>query len=148
MERNKATYLLIAEDDDDDFYFFSSVVKELSYNVELTRVNDGEKLMHELKQKCPDILFLDILMPCMDGRLCIRSIRSDKKYDALPVIIYSSTFTHKEVEFFHREGASLYVIKPGSSKELKKILDAILSTDWKEFKVPEVTGFIVNLHSS
>lgn len=148
MESYRATYILIAEDDDDDFYFFSSVIEDISYKVILTRVNDGEKLMQELEQRCPDVLFLDILMPCMDGRLCIRAIRSDKKYDALPVVIYSSTFTHNEAEFFHREGGSLYVIKPGSSRELKKILDGILTTDWKEFKVPKLSEFIVNLHSA
>jgi CheY-like chemotaxis protein len=71
----------IAEDDDDDYEIFSSAVGEISVAIILTRSENGELLMKELKaiEKLPDILFLDILMPRVDGKECLKMIRSEKK---------------------------------------------------------------------
>lgn len=79
--------VLIAEDDDDDFYIFSKAIEELSIPIILSRAENGEILIKLLNEKYPDMLFLDILMPCKDGRQCLKEIRSDRRYDDLPIII-------------------------------------------------------------
>src|SRR5690349_21810721 len=126
------THVLIAEDDEDDFQIFSAAISELTFEILLSRAEDGKVLIQFLNDNIPDILFLDILMPYKDGRACIREIRADKRFDELPVITYSSIKQVESTEFFYREGANLYVIKPSSFKELKEILQKILSIDWKK----------------
>lgn len=143
------THVLVAEDDDDDFLIFSSAVQELSFTVILTRAENGDILIRLLDEKNPDILFLDILLPYKDGRNCLKEIRANRKYDNLPVIIYSSLNDLKEIEFCYREGANLYVIKPESFSELKAILEKILSIDWKKvLYFPSLSEFVVNPHRS
>ena len=139
-----ATDVLIAEDDDDDYLIFSHAIDELSVTVILRRVENGEILLRVLDEKHPDILFMDILMPCRDGRQCLREIRANKKYDTLPIIVYSSLKDLREIELCYREGANLYMIKPDSFSGLKSILEKILSIDWKKaLYYPPLSQFVI-----
>ena len=142
---SQATHVLIAEDDEDDFDIFSSAINELPYEIVLSRAEDGNVLIKFLANEIPDILFLDVLLPCKDGRACIREIRSNKRFDELPVITYSSIRHEETIEFFYREGANLFVFKPTSFNELKEILQKILSINWKTtMYYPPKAQFVMN----
>jgi CheY-like chemotaxis protein len=140
------TYVLLAEDDDDDYLIFSLAVDELtSVRVELKRAENGDILMRLLDEKHPDLLFLDLLMPCKDGRQCIREIRSNRKFDSLPIIVYSSMSDLESIEFCYREGTNLYARKPSSLSDLKSILEKIFSMDWKRMLYyPPMSQFVIN----
>ena len=85
------THVLLAEDDDEDYFIFSLAIKELSIKVVLTRAENGDILLQLLDEKDPDIVFLDLLMPCKDGRTCLKEIRANKKYDTVPIVVYSNS---------------------------------------------------------
>jgi len=145
MSTYNPPHLMLAEDDDDDYLVFSMAVKELSVAVLLTRAQDGEALMKLLSEKHPDLLFLDLLMPCKDGRQCIKEIRANPQYDSLPIIVYSSLRDLKEIEYCYREGTNLYTVKPSTISELKSILERILTIDWKKMLYyPAFSNFVIN----
>ena len=131
IEEN-STHVLLADDDDDDYMVFSLAIEELPIAVILTRAPNGEVLMEILSEKHPDILFLDLNMPCKDGRQCIREIRANPKFDSLPVIIYTSIKHMQDIELTYREGSNLYVVKPSNLSDLKNVLNKILLLNWKE----------------
>lgn len=140
------THVLVAEDDNDDYLLFTLALEELSsFIVILSRAENGEILLKLLEEKHPDILFLDLLMPCKDGRQCLKEIRANSRYDSLPIIVYSSLNDLKQIEFCYREGANLYLIKPASFSELKTALEKILSINWKKaLYYPPLSGFVLN----
>jgi len=140
------TYVLLAEDDDDDYLIFSLAVDDItSVRVELKRAENGDILMRLLDEKHPDLLFLDLLMPCKDGRQCIREIRSNSKFDSLPIIVYSSMSDLESIEFCYREGTNLYARKPSSLSDLKSILEKIFAMDWKRMLYyPPMSQFVIN----
>jgi len=140
------THILLAEDDDDDFLIFSLAIDEItSVRVVLTRAEKGDILMKLLNEKHPDLLFLDLLMPCRDGRQCIKEIRANKEFDSLPVIVYSSLSDLESIEFCYREGSNLYAKKPTSLTELKDILERIFAIDWKRMLYfPPMSQFVIN----
>lgn len=141
------THVIMAEDDDDDYMVFSLAISELSVKVLLTRAENGEILFKLLEEgeRNPDMLFLDLLMPCKDGKQCIKEIRANKKYDSMPIIVYSSLDDLQSIEFCYREGSNLYAIKPNSMLELKDILEKILSVNWKKMMYyPPMSRFVVN----
>lgn len=139
------TNVLIAEDDDDDYLIFSVAVAETSFTIVLKRAENGEILMKLLNDNVPDILFLDLLMPCADGKQCLKEIRANKKYDTLPIIVYSSLNDLESVEYCYREGSNLYAIKPNSIGDLKAVLERILSIDWKKtMYFPQKSQFVIN----
>jgi len=132
FEKDSLTHVLLADDDDDDYLFFSMAIAEISFKVLLTRAEDGEKLMRLLEEKMPDILFLDLHMPCKGGKECLAEIRANKKYDILPIIIYSSMDDLQNIEYCFRGGANLFAVKPASYADLKTVLERILTVDWKK----------------
>lgn len=139
------TKVLIAEDDNDDFELFNVALQDLSLSVVITRAENGEILFTLLDVSEPDILFLDLLMPCKDGKTCLREIRANKKYDLLPVVVFSSLTDPHSIEFTFREGANLYVIKPASFSELREVLKRIFSIQWKRsMYYPAFPDFVVN----
>jgi CheY-like chemotaxis protein len=140
------TYVLLAEDDDDDYLIFSLAVDDITaVRVELKRAENGDILMRLLDEKHPDLLFLDLLMPCKDGRQCIREIRANSKFDSLPIIVYSSMSDLESIEFCYREGTNLYARKPSSLSDLKSILEKIFSMDWKRMLYyPPMSQFVIN----
>lgn len=145
LNSNTPVNILIAEDDDDDYLIFSIAIKETSFTYVLKRAENGEILLKSLNDELPDILFLDLLMPCTDGKQCLKEIRANKKYDSLPIIVYSSLNDLNSVEYCYREGSNLFVIKPNSISDLKSILERILAIDWKRtMYFPQKSQFVVN----
>ena len=140
----KHTNVLIAEDDDDDFFIFSVAISETEFTVILRRAEDGELLMNLLQEELPDILFLDLLMPTKDGKQCLRELRSDRRYDSMPIIVYTSLEDLETVEYCYRQGSNLYTLKPNSIEDLKEALHRILSIDWKKtMYFPPKTEFVI-----
>jgi CheY-like chemotaxis protein len=139
------THVMLADDDDDDYFVFSLAIQEMSFAVLLTRAENGDVLMKLLEEKHPDILFLDILMPCKSGQQCIKEIRANSKYDSLPIIVYSSLQDLQNIEFCYREGSNLYAIKPNSLTELKSVLERVFAIDWKKMLYfPPMSQFVIN----
>ena len=139
------THVLLAEDDDDDYFVFSLAIKELSFKVILTRAENGDILLGLLDEKNPDILFLDLLMPCKDGRQCLKEIRANRKYDSLPIIVYTSLHDLENIEFAYREGSNLFVIKPSTLQEIKSVLEKVFAIDWKKLLYfPPISKFVIN----
>src|SRR3569833_1538684 len=101
MENSKR--LMLAEDNDDDFLIFSVAIKESKLAVALSRAVNGEILMDMLRMELPDVLFLDLLLPYKSGTQCIREIRADRRYDNLPVIVYTGINDVNDVEFCYRD---------------------------------------------
>ncbi|RXK86360.1 response regulator [Filimonas effusa] len=143
----ESTHVLMAEDDDDDYMFFSLAVNELSVKVVLTRAENGDILFKLLEkdEEHPDMLFLDLLLPCKNGKDCLREIRANRKYDSMPIIVYSSLEDLQSIEFCYREGSNLYAIKPHSLVELKDVLEKIFSVNWKKMMYyPPKSSFVIN----
>lgn len=124
--------VLLAEDDLDDVLYFELALKDLPVSVVVRNARDGEKLFVMLKECVPDILFLDINMPCKDGITCIAEIRSHREYDHMPVIMYTAFRHSPTIEEAYRKGANFYLIKTHSIRQLSEKLQEIFSIDWKK----------------
>lgn len=124
---NSPLQVVLADDDAEDCLIFSQAINELRISIDLATVRDGELLMQLLKKYIPDLLFLDIHMPCKDGKQCIREIRSNPALDKLPVIVYSGMGEKEIISYFYREGANHFLLKPSTMDELKQALEIIFS---------------------
>ena len=129
----KSTHILFSDDDTDDALLFTQAADLLTSPLLLSFAEDGEQLMRYLaKEMLPDMIFLDLNMPVKDGLECLEEIRSDKKLDWLPVIIYTTSDNPKDIETCFKLRANLYVVKPTSFENIIKTLKKILSIDWKK----------------
>ncbi len=144
IKDNDPTYVLLAEDDDDDYLIFSLAIEEMTVKVALKRAQNGEILMQLLEESHPDLVFLDLLMPCKDGKQCIREIRANSAYDSIPIIVYTSLNDLRHIEFCYREGSNLYAVKPSKISDLKAILERIFAINWKNILYyPPMSQFVL-----
>ena len=64
-------------------------------------------------------------MPILDGKQCLIIIKQTSSLQHIPVIIYSTTSSKREIEEMNKQGASYFLIKTHSFKELSKELASI-----------------------
>jgi DNA-binding response OmpR family regulator len=137
--------ILLAEDDHDDVLTFDLALKEMSFPATLRIAEDGDKLFSKLEEAIPDILFLDVNMPCKDGVSCILEIRSNTKYNTMPVVMLTSLKSDKYVDACYSNGANYYLVKPTSIPLLAKWLQVIFAHRWDiEMFYPSKQEFVLS----
>jgi CheY-like chemotaxis protein len=130
------TRILLVDDDKDDCSFFEEALKETGLAATVRVINDSTRLMDHLSDgdgSLPNLIFLDLNMPNVDGKECLREIRKTENLKDTPVIIFSTACRTRDVEETFAIGANLYVQKPTGFDLLKKILKKVLQLDWKNY---------------
>ena len=140
-------YIFLADDDADDRMLFSEALEEQCPNASILTFDNGVDLMANLLNKdqhLPDVIFLDLNMPMMNGEECLNDIRMEPKLANIPVIIYSTSLDPQQVETLRINGANRYLKKPENFNKLKLTLDrAIKSVLNKENEIASDLEFVV-----
>src|SRR5688572_16790920 len=124
-------HVFIADDDEDDRLFFQEVVTEMPYVIHLSMAKDGEETIKLLTQ-LTDLLVLDLNMPLKNGLECLLEIKQTPKLKTLPVIILSTSSYPSMINQAYDAGAHLYVRKPNDFLTFRKLMQHVLSINWKE----------------
>ena len=127
-----ARNLFLADDNLEDCRAFERAIMEINIHTKLTTVTDGEELMQLLSHFVPELLFLDLEMPCKNGIQCLQMIREEKAFSALPVVVFSATRRNNNIQVAYGFGANLFFTKPGNYNELKASLETILKMNWDD----------------
>jgi CheY-like chemotaxis protein len=143
-QEKKSTHILFSDDDTDDALLFTQAADLMTSSILLSFAEDGEQLMRYLsKEMLPDLIFLDLNMPVKNGIECLREIRSDRKLDWLPVIIYTTSDNPRDVDMCYDLKANLYVVKPTSFENIIKTLKKVINMDFKKNAHPSRENFML-----
>ncbi len=126
--------VLLADDDEDDRNFFREALEELKIKTSVHIVNDGQALIDYLSQpgvKVPDILFLDLNMPCKSGVDCLIDIKAMQHLKNIAIAIYSTSGSESDIENTFVKGANVYIKKPSDFNALKKVLSQVITINWQ-----------------
>ena len=86
---------------------------------------DGEEALWQLQQGIlPNIIFLDLNMPRMNGKDCLTELKADKRFKNIPVVIFSTSSNDQEINQCISLGAQEYIVKPATFEELVQIVRA------------------------
>lgn len=123
-------HIFLVEDDAEDQQLFADALMEISENIRLSILNNGEELLTKLRKAThlPDMIFLDLYMPVMNGETCLKKIREEKQWDSLPVLLFSTTFDLGLIERLFDLGANRYLQKPVSFKDLVYSLEKTIES--------------------
>lgn len=129
---------------------FAQALKELNKQREdvheLHVSEDGTELMDSLQNPppTPKIIFLDLNMPGKDGRETLKDIKSNNKFNGIPVVIFSTSSRKEDVDYTHDHGANLYINKPSDYDSLKKVIARCLDIDWDKHRQPRREEFLLS----
>ncbi len=125
--------IVLAEDDEDDRFLFREALKELNSNAILKIVDDGEKLLEYLsrlpEEELPHIIFLDLHLPRKNGIQCIRELRGNRTFNAIPIIMFTNSGLSPDVEASTKLGANMYIRKSDSFATFVSTLRGLLTDD-------------------
>jgi CheY-like chemotaxis protein len=129
---------LIVDDDADDRDIFEVALQEAAPNVHLIQATNGLEALRLLKSlkpvDFPEKIFMDINMPNLDGKECIREIKKDPELRNIEVIMYTTSSADREKDACMKLGASAYVTKPTDISDLITILKGISSASVRQPK--------------
>jgi len=125
--------ILLAEDDPDDCTFFLDCVKERDDLSIIATVEDGEKVFRFLDKittqvEYPDLIILDQNMPRKNGYQTLETLKLTKRYQHIPVVIYSTHIDDLLKLKSLSMGAVLVMHKPSSPNEYHAMLTSILES--------------------
>lgn len=142
-ERNRmAPYaylnVFLADDDEDDAYFFSKAVDRTYPGCQVTRFENGIDLVVHLQVAGRDrgVVFLDLVMPRLDGFWTLEQIRQTDSLAELPVFILSVSEAEQDIRRAYRLGANAYLIKPATLIELTQLIQPAIRFGMNQFTQP------------
>jgi CheY-like chemotaxis protein len=126
MKKNK--HVLIIDDDHDDIELFAEAVGKIDPAIKCSSaVNAGEALQRLRNgMELPALIFLDLNMPGLSGKDCLKELKKTDKLFHIPVAIYSTSSFQKDIEETRDLGAMYFITKPSTFDETCNTLSQII----------------------
>lgn len=114
-------YILLVEDDEFLAELYATKLNLEGFEIGLA--GDGEKGLKIIREKNPDLVLLDIVLPKLDGFEILKKMKASKKTKNIPVILLTNLSQKDEVKKGLDLGADDYLIKAHfmPSEVIKKI---------------------------
>mgnify|MGYP001609274821 CR=1 FL=1 len=109
--------------DDEEF-----LVRALKDNLEsegyaIESASNGEEAMESIKNKQPDIILLDLLMPKKDGFYVIEEMRKNPEWKFIPIIVLSNIGGDQDIKRALEMGADDYFVK--SQHPIEEVVEKV-----------------------
>lgn len=93
---------------------------------QVTVAGDAEHALQFLRNALPDVILLDWMLPGMSGIDLCRRLRSDERYQPIPIIMLTARGEERDKVLGLDSGADDYITKPFSPRELVSRIKAVL----------------------
>ncbi len=128
--------MLIAEDETNDILLMKIALEELSLEGDFEVVQDGQKALDFIYRRGdytgrpegnPELMILDMKLPKVSGLEVLREIRSDRRFDMVSVVVFSSSLDENDKTEALSLGANDFMIKPMSFDDFQKAIEKTTS---------------------
>ncbi|MCW3091501.1 MAG: two-component system response regulator [Ferruginibacter sp.] len=123
------SHILLVEDNEGDILLTTEALEETGLELKLTVLKDGEKaidylskLGKDMASDLPDLIILDINLPKKNGHEVLQFIKRDGNLKHIPVIIFTSSSSEKEMKLCRDNFANTYVTKPSDVSDFMKVV--------------------------
>jgi len=121
--------VFIVDDDADDRESIRDAFMENKHHYDYLFMHNGHQLLQHLSpganSLAPSIILLDLNMPGMDGKDVLKELKNDERLQSIPVIVFTTSSSYRDRQLSYQLGASCFVTKPGTYRELISITDSI-----------------------
>ena len=119
-------HIFLIDDDKEEMLVFTEALRRVPVPSKCTWARSGEQALQQLAYLTPDVIFLDLVIPGMDGLECLEAIRSIPRLQGIPVIVLSPALSMTARSRALALGASNCLSKSKNSKELADALRTVL----------------------
>lgn len=135
QNREKRRVLVV----DDEIYIVHILEFSLTMEgYEVVTASNGEEALRKARERRPDLVVLDIMMPGMDGLEVCRRLRQDEELHDVPILMLSAKGRPVDRDAGFATGADDYILKPFSPRRL---LDRIRLLFDRDDTLDEVSNF-------
>lgn len=124
--------ILLLEDEPSDAYLVKMALKEGKVLAHLHHVPDGREGLDFLNKTGdyaaaprPDLIFLDLNMPRMNGAEFLAAMRADERFKSIPVVVLTTSDVETDVVQSYQLGATSYITKPVDMPQFIKAIQQI-----------------------
>ena len=132
MANKSVTYhnILWADDDTDDLFIVREVMDGLNEKHQMVEANNGRQVLDHLNSikypsTLPCLVILDINMPILNGKETLAIIKSEERFNAVTVAVFTTSSSEKDRQFCERLGARMFT-KPHSFAGFQKLVNELL----------------------
>jgi two-component system phosphate regulon response regulator PhoB len=133
--------VLVVEDDEDILELVRYNLEREGYQVQCT--TSGEEAVKMAKEKLPDLVVLDLMLPDVDGLEVCKTLKSDDKTAHVPIIMLTAKGEEADVVVGLEMGADDYIVKPFSPRIFLARIKTVLRRGSRE---AEEAGATVKIH--
>jgi DNA-binding response OmpR family regulator len=116
--------IIVVDDNPDIVNIVKTILEGKGYNVMCAY--SGAELFTKLKERKPDLIILDIMMPEMDGLEVLTRLKGVPETASLPVILLTAKVQYEDVLGGYKLGADYYITKPFTSTQLTNGINLLL----------------------
>ncbi|MEL6593819.1 MAG: response regulator [Bacteroidota bacterium] len=137
--------ILLVEDNPGDVRLTREALKEggFSHEFVLNVVPDGEQAMLYLNKEAqfadvstPDLIFMDLNIPRLDGREVLHRIKNDVRFKTIPVVILTTSEAVKDIQYSYETHANCYITKPVDISQYIEVIKTIENFWFTIVKLP------------
>ena len=115
--------ILVADDEPDIVETLRCLLEARGH--EVLEANDGISALEQARSKNPDIIFLDVMMPRLDGYKVCRMLKFDSQYRNIPIVMLTARASAHDREVGEEVGADLYLTKPFDVDEVLDLIERL-----------------------
>jgi putative two-component system response regulator len=130
VKERKKSKILIVDDDEKNLKLLGALLKNYGYAFETA--TNGIEAIEKTKKLFPDLIFLDIMMPEMDGYEACRRLKKDPDTQYIPIVMVTALADRESKIEGLKAGANDFLTKPVDSSELMVRVKNLLRV--KEFE--------------
>lgn len=119
-----AKKILVVDDEPHLVKLLQARLEKNGYSVIVA--SDGQEALDKTYQENPDLIILDIMLPHIDGYHVCKTLRSDEKYKAIPIIMLTGRTLAQDIKMGMELGAVSYVQKPFKPNVLLGIIQGLI----------------------
>jgi len=118
---SRSINVLVADDQENMRQLFARVLNSLGYSVDVS--SDGRDCLIKFAQQRYDVVFLDLVMPEVDGETVLRWIRTH--YPQTHIVVSSIQDDEEAIRTMLAVGATAYLVKPFTSQEIQNVMRGV-----------------------
>ena len=107
-----ATKHILLIDDEEDIREVAQISLEMMAGWQVSLASSGQEGIQKAKEKSPDAILLDVMMPEIDGIETFKQLQADPKLQEIPVIFLTAKVQASDKLKFQEIGVTGYISKP------------------------------------